>query len=528
MRKILLVDDDAKSLRLLARTLADGEYDVRTADSGELALAAVGLSPPELILLDIKMPGIDGIEVCRRLKTSAQTREIPVVLVSGAPDFEDRLRGLQSGAVDFIDKPFRPEELLARVRIHLELARLRKDLERRVAERTAELQTAHDLLKIELDMRRGIQEELRESERRFRSIADTVPAGIFVVSAEGRTTYASKWILEFLGASMEQVAGDGWRRFVHPEDLDGLLEETTSAIKERRSSQKEQRLLRSDGEYRWIASTINPRFVNGEFAGHVGVDLDITDLKLAQERSLASQKLESVGMLAAGVAHNFNNLLNVILAHTHLVLNDIPNEMPAHESISTIEEVALRAAEIVSLLTTYADYSDAGQPEPVELSPLIRNMVPLLKGSISPEALLDIHLSEDLPPVKANAQQVQQVVLNLILNASEALEGRPGTISISTTKTRVGAKIAKSGPHCLAEGDYVELEVVDTGCGMTAEVKSRIFDPFFSTKFLGRGLGMASVQGIVRRAGGAIGLESSPGRGSRFKVRLPAWHAGPK
>jgi two-component system cell cycle sensor histidine kinase/response regulator CckA len=528
MGKILLVDDDAKSLKLLSRTLADEEYDVRTADSGELALAAVTVNQPELILLDIKMPGMDGIEVCRRLKASAQTREIPVVLVSGALDFEDRLRGLQCGAVDFIDKPFRPEELLARVRIHLELARLRKDLERRVAERTAELQTAHDLLKIELDLRRGILEELRESERRFRSIADTVPAGIFMVSPEGRTTYTSKWLLKFLGASLEQVAGDGWRRFVHPEDLDSLLEETTSAIRERRSIQIEQRLLRSDGEYRWIAATIHPRFVNGEYAGHIGVDLDITDLKLAQERDFASRKLESVGMLAAGVAHNFNNLLSVILAHTHLLLNDIPDEMPAHESISTIEEVALRAAEIVNLLMTYADNSDPGQPEPVELSSLIRNMVPLLRGSISSAALLDTHLSEDLPLVKANARQIQQVVLNLILNASEALEGRPGTISISTAKTRVDAKSAKSGPYYLAEGDYVELEVVDTGCGMTAEVKSRIFDPFFSTKFLGRGLGMASVHGIVRSAGGEIGLESSPGRGSRFEVRLPAWHTGPE
>jgi signal transduction histidine kinase len=138
-----------------------------------------------------------------------------------------------------------------------------------------------------------------------------------------------------------------------------------------------------------------------------------------------------------------------------------------------------------------------------------------------------MNLSDRLPAVHADSAQIQQVIMNLVLNASEALEGKPGTISLSTAAIRVDGDSRKSPPPCLAAGDYVLLEVVDTGCGMTAEVIERIFDPFFSTKFLGRGLGLASVQGIVRRAGGAIDIESSPGNGSRFTVWLPCWDIQP-
>ena len=183
--KILIVDDSAESLKIVLQILADEEYEVRPADSGELALAAVAINPPELILLDMKMPGMDGVEVCRTLKSRAETRNIPVLFLSAAMDFEDRLQALQCGAVDFINKPVRREELLARVKNHLELARLQRDLEQQVAERTAELDSANDQLRSELEARRRVEEELRESEQRFRYIADSAPAGIFLFSPKG-------------------------------------------------------------------------------------------------------------------------------------------------------------------------------------------------------------------------------------------------------------------------------------------------------------------------------------------------------
>lgn len=331
--KILIVDDSEESLKLLSGILIAEGFDVRPADSGELALAAVSVSPPDLILLDMRMPGMNGLEVFRRLKSRPESRDIPVIFLSASHDFEDRLESLESGAVDFLNKPFHREELLARLKTHLELARLRKELERRVAERTEELQNANDQLEIELEARRRVEEILRESEHRFRSLADTTPAGICVFGHEGRLTYASQWFQTFVGSTMEQLASDDWFQYVHPEDSTFLREEITAAIQEQRSSQAEHRLLRHDGKYRWVAATANPRYIDGRFAGHTVILVDITELKRSQEEAVANQKLESLGVLSAGIAHDFNNLLSTILAHSDLALDEIPEESPARECV---------------------------------------------------------------------------------------------------------------------------------------------------------------------------------------------------
>ena len=517
--QILVVDDSETSLALLLAILTAEGYEVRPADSGELALAAVTASRPEVILLDMRMPGMSGIDVCRKLKSDAQSRDIPVIFLSASLDFEARLEALQSGAVDFINKPFRRDELLARLKTHLELARLHKDLEQRVMERTEELQATNDQLKGELIARMRIEEKLRESEQRFRSMADTAPAGIWMTNPEGRITYVSQWALSFTGSAIAKDAGEGWLHRVHPADLQRVTDAVCAAISRPAPFQMEYRMQRFDGEYRWIADTGTPRFVNSEYAGHIGIIIDITELKLGQERALANQKLESLGVLTAGIAHDFNNLLSTILAHCDLALDEISCETPEHENVSTIATVALRASEIVSLLMTYAGNTDSSIPEPVELSPLIEEMVQLLQVSVSRTTTLQLNLAKDPTPIWVNPGQVRQVILNLIMNASEALEGQPGTVVISTTNVYPGS--GEPAPADLGDGTYVLLQVSDTGCGMSEEIRAKIFDPFFSTKFLGRGLGLASVQGILRAAGGRISVASSPGQGSTFRIWWP-------
>jgi signal transduction histidine kinase len=291
----------------------------------------------------------------------------------------------------------------------------------------------------------------------------------------------------------------------------------------RRSSQIEYRLRKKDEGYRWVAVTANPRHINGEFIGHIVLLVEITELKRGQERILANQKLESLGVLVACIAQNFNNLLSTILAHSELALSEIPGETAAHESISTVVAVALRASSIVNLLVDYAGDTDCGDPEPIELSALIRRMVQLLQMSVAETTSLNIDLANDLPPIFAQAAEIREVVLGLTANAFESLAGQPGTVAISTMKMRMELEPIESRPPGLGEGEYVLLEISDTGNGMTEEVKARIFDPFFSTKRLGRGLGLSSVQSIVRRAGGAISIVSAPGQGSRFRVWLPRW-----
>jgi two-component system cell cycle sensor histidine kinase/response regulator CckA len=369
--------------------------------------------------------------------------------------------------------------------------------------------------------RRRIEEQLRESELRFRTMADTVPAGIVLLNQAGHPTYTSKWLLTFFGVTLEQLVADEWLWYVHPEDVDRLGAEIAAAGWERRLSQIEHRLRRSDGEYRWVAATASPRFIHGEFAGHIVVILDITAIKQAQEYALANQKLESLGVLAAGIAHDFNTFLGTILSNADLALLEIPVDSQAYESVSTITAVANRAAVIVKLMLDYAGGEEAGAFDEFDLSSVIEDMVGLLQLSIPRTTSLSMNLSSNLPHIWASAAQIRQVVMNLVINASEALQAKAGTVTISTSHVRVGQEPIELRPPSIGDGAYVLLEVADTGCGMTEEIRTRIFDPFFSNKFFGRGLGLASVQGIMRVMGGAIGVVTAPGAGSTFKVWLP-------
>ena len=245
-----------------------------------------------------------------------------------------------------------------------------------------------------------------------------------------------------------------------------------------------------------------------------GTCQDITDSRREQQESFARQKLESLGVLAGGIAHDFNNLLGGILAEAELVEEDLPAGTSVGEEIERIKAVAIHGAEIVRELMIYAGQDQTSLIEPVDLSLLVEKMLELLKVSISKQVVLKINLDRNLPAVPGNAPQIRQVMMNLVINASEAIGEKEGVIQVATSRVN-------GGPANLPAGDYVRLEVSDTGCGMTEEVKAKIFDPFFSTKFPGRGLGLAVVQGIVRSQGGAIHLMSTPGQGTTFQVLLP-------
>ncbi len=242
---------------------------------------------------------------------------------------------------------------------------------------------------------------------------------------------------------------------------------------------------------------------------------DITEIKRAEQRLRHTQKLETIGVLASGIAHDFNNMLGGILAQSELVLAEVPAASLVAEGVNTIKAVALRAAEIVRQLLAYAGQESPGF-EPVDLSRLVREMLPLLAVSISKHSVLKTELAENLPAVWGNVPQLGRIIMNLITNASEALAEGGGVISVATA----WAGSAKSETDLC--GGYVRLEVSDTGCGMSEEIQARIFDPFFTTKFAGRGLGLATVQGIVRSHGGMIEVVSAPGQGTRIRVSLPS------
>jgi nitrogen-specific signal transduction histidine kinase/CheY-like chemotaxis protein len=248
---------------------------------------------------------------------------------------------------------------------------------------------------------------------------------------------------------------------------------------------------------------------------------DITEFKRTQEEALNRNKLESLGLMAGGIAHDFNNLLGGILAEAELLENTLDEGLEPGDQIGRIKAVAVRGSEIVRELMIFAGQDRVGHVEPVHLSVLVEEMLELLKVSVSKQAVLKTALDRALPPVAGNAGRIRQVVMNLVINASEAIGPKEGVIRIATSRFITVPGATHNGALNLPDGDYASLEVSDSGSGITDEVRSKIFDPFFSTKFAGRGLGLAVVHRTVRDLGGDVVVESTPGLGSTFRVLLP-------
>jgi len=315
---------------------------------------------------------------------------------------------------------------------------------------------------------------------------------------------------------------------VHSEDRERCTSTYCASFDARRVFEMEYRLRRADGQYRCVLDRGVPRFSpGGLFSGYIGSCVDITDLKQTHERMVAAQKLESLGVMAAGVAHDFGNLLGAIVSAADLVPSEMAPDAVSRENVVKIAAVAAHGAEIVRMLMASA--GPANGPVafgPVDLASEVEQLLRLLTLSISKRAVVQNNVPITLPPVLGSAPQIHQVILNLIINASDALGDQSGLITVSADKVSVRGE---SGIQSLGllDGDYVRLKVSDTGCGMTEATRARIFDPFFTTKSMGRGLGLAAVHGIVRSHGGAITVETAPAAGTTFEVWFPCVRAAP-
>jgi PAS domain S-box-containing protein len=353
---------------------------------------------------------------------------------------------------------------------------------------------------------------------------------------------APQWPVEFVSANVRAVFGydpheliGGTSRYdalLHPADVGRVAEEIVERVRAGDEwFEQEYRLQHRDG--RWRTVTDFKKVVrNGDgFATHfLGYLVDITERR-AQEAEHArieeqvrhAQKMESLGVLAGGIAHDFNNLLVGVLGNASLAIEELPAHSAVRPLLEDMQTAAQRAAELTRQLLAY---SGKGKfvVEPVDLSALVREIGRLLAAAISKKAHVSTELSEDLPQVLADATQLRQVVMNLITNASDALGDAPGTITIRTRRlhaTRAWLSSAQVGSG-IPEGEYLALEVGDTGHGMSTEVMTRLFDPFYSTKGAGRGLGLAAVLGIVTGHRGAVRIVSTVGEGTTVSVLLPA------
>jgi two-component system, cell cycle sensor histidine kinase and response regulator CckA len=376
--------------------------------------------------------------------------------------------------------------------------------------------------------------QLDESHRQLTNLMHALPGMAFRCRPGKPLTvlYVSEGALAFTGHSPEEFVQGRvlLRDFIHPEDLPRVRAATRDGLRDRKEFEVEYRVRSRDGGEKWVFSRTRGVFdAKGALDFFEGLVIDTTAQKksemdrIAIERKLLEgQKLESLGLLAGGIAHDFNNLLTGVLGNASLLRLALPPSDDTEPQLRAIETASLRAAELCRQMLAYAG-KGRFVIEPTALSALVEGMLPLLKISIGRGVRVNLELTGQLPFVMADATQLRQIVMNLVINASDAIGNRSGDIFLTTGLIALNGPVSRSPVTDgeLPAGDYVFLEVRDTGCGMAPETLQKIFDPFFSTKFAGRGLGLAAVLGIVRSHQGALRVESTPGTGSTFRLLLP-------
>jgi PAS domain S-box-containing protein len=372
--------------------------------------------------------------------------------------------------------------------------------------------------------RKLIEVALRESNERYGALASAVPAMLFSTGPDGGCDYVNEQFSTYTGLPASASEGFAGVQAVHPDDAERTQAQWLEAIATGVPFEMELRLRRHDGAYRWFRCCCSPvRDDGGRVVKWFGLSLDIHDEREAGEAMRQAQKLESIGVLAGGIAHDFNNLLTGILGNASLALRVLPMLSPARDLVQNVVMASERAAALTGQLLAYAG-KGRFNIEPVNLATMARDISGLLRASIPRKVAIQLELDPALPPIEADAGQLQQVLMNLVLNAAEAIGDHSGTVWVRTRMRELAEEdIARQSTRfSLTPGAYVEVEVTDTGSGIDPANLSRIFDPFFSTKFMGRGLGLAATLGIVRGHKGSITVRSELGRGSSFFMLLPA------
>ncbi|MGB9079899.1 MAG: response regulator [Desulfuromonadaceae bacterium] len=397
---ILAVDDDANNLAVVRDCLTGFNYSVLVAEDGESAVSRADYARPDLILLDIMMPGMDGYETCRLLKLQESTRDIPVIFMSALAGAGHKVLGLETGAVDYVTKPFQQDELLARVRVHLNI----RDLNRRLKE-------ANELLEARIEAR-----------------------------------------------TMDLAIAN--------------------------------RVLKEE----------------------------IVERQAAQEQLRQSQRMEAIGTLAGGVAHDFNNILTAIMGFGSILRIKLEGETKLAYYADNILSAANKAAKLTHSLLAFSR-KQIIETKPEEVNEIVRTIDRILHRVIEEDIELRCSLAPEDLVIMADGIQIEQVLMNLTVNGRDAMP-RGGILSLKTERVELMEELPAVS---LKPGSYARITVSDTGCGIGEDIRQRIFEPFFTTKNVGKGtgLGLSIVYGIIKQHGGEVIVESEVGKGTSFKVFLP-------
>jgi len=504
--RILHLDDDPNDHELVRAALeADGlACDVEAVSCRTDFERALALNGFDLILSDFKLPDYDGLRALRLIRRLHPDQ--PFILVSGTIGEEAAIESLRSGATDYVLKD--------------RLNALGPSVRRAIAESD------------ERRRRRKAEADLQKEQRFLRAVLENVDAGIVACDERGTVTLFNRPMREWHELSDDPVPPERWSEHDGLYAADGktpLAAEDTPlhrALRGESVRNAELTIVPKQGKPRSLIGSGGPiTDGSGRRVGAVVALHDVTERKSLEQQLRQSQKLEAIGRLAGGVAHDFNNMLGVINGYSEMVLRAMPPGDPRRQQIEQIHKSGERAAALTRQLLAFSR-KQILELRVLDLGELVADMDKMLRRLIGEDVVLVARLDKHLRPIKADPGQIEQVLMNLVVNARDAMP-RGGTITIEAANADLDPESirahegAKPGPH-------VRLSVADTGEGMTPEVQAQIFEPFFTTKEVGKGtgLGLSTAYGIVSQSGGTIGVSSEPGQGTRFDIYFPQAESG--
>ncbi len=500
--RILLVDDNPTNLQVLLHTLNGQGYKLLIAKNGESALKIARKALPALVLLDIMMPGIDGYEVCRQLKADPETANITVIFLSALDDTKDKVRGLETGAVDFISKPFQAEEVIARVETQLKIHRL----ERALSERNRQLE-AHN-------------------ERLLTSMRE----GIFGLDLNGQITFANPAASQITGWSENQLIGQNlFSKLLHCEEGDERSQTPVAQVLSAgdNATIEDGLFWRAGGQAFPVDYSCTPVREQDAISGAVLVFRDITEkkrqqealqqaldeLKEQQQKLTHVSRLSIMGEMAAGIAHEVNQPLTAISNYAQvcnrMLARDEPPMDSVQEALDKIGVQARRAGEVIARIRRFVKKPEHID-ELIDPNKLITDVVRLAEVDAKNNSMeIKLDLADTLPVVQVDPVQIQQVALNLVRNAMEAMRDEP---------TRALGVLVKTEQ---LDREYVRISVIDRGHGLAADAAEKLFTPFYTTKSNGMGIGLSICHSIIQTHGGRLTFEHNPEGGTIFRFTLP-------
>jgi len=493
--RLLLVEDSEDDARLLVRELTRAGFGplVERVETASTMRAALDRQQWDVVVGDYSLPHFGGAAALEVLRDSGL--DVPFIIVSGTIGEERAVAAMKAGASDYVSKD--------------NLKRLVPVIEREVREAAGRRE------------RRRAEAALRASEVSYSTLVEHSPVGIYRSNTEGRFLSVNAALVRILGyASAAEVLQLDMARDVYadPAERQRLLERDTYT--DRQYDEVEATWKRKDGGRLTVQLSVRAVRQGARVEYYETFVRDVTEQRRLQQQLVQSQKMEAVGRLAGGVAHDFNNLLTVILSYSDLLLEDRPRDAPDREDIEQIRKAAVGASALTRQLLAFSR-QQVLEPRVLDVNTVVASTEKLLTRLLGEDISLTTSLAPGLGAVKVDPGQLEQIIMNLAVNARDAMP-RGGRLSIETGNVEMDESYVRGHPVA-HPGPYVMLAVSDTGIGMDAVTQARIFEPFFTTKEAGKGtgLGLATVYGIVKQSGGFIWVYSEPGHGTSFKIYLP-------